>query len=271
TPEITPELTPEITPEVTPEVTPEITPEVTPEITPEVTPEITPEVTPEITPEVTPEITPEVTPEVTPEITPEVTPEITPEVTPEITPEVTPDATEEAPENANAEQEGVEPAINVFDPAISKIGFLNVGEVGVTGESLEWIVTVSNVGTVVGQNVVVTDTLIPALRVDNVVAPGGNIVISGQTVTVTYPTLNVGETAQFSIFTTVLDGVEVNNTACVNAANQGDEECMTSGSPISTLPETGETPFWRNMLWLIVTLSAGILVALRRRIAQKAS
>lgn len=136
-----------------------------------------------------------------------------------------------------------EPSIGVFDPAISKLGLLVPGQVGVTGEQLEWIVTVSNTGAVVGNNVVVSDTLNPGLRIDSVDAPNASVAINGQTVTVTYAALQLGESQQFSIFTTVLDGASVDNTACVTAANQGAEECVTA-LPIRQLPNTGETPLW---------------------------
>lgn len=161
------------------------------------------------------------------------------------------------------------PDIEIFDPAISKLGLLVPGQTGVTGEQLEWIVTVSNTGNVAGNNVVVTDTLIDALRVDSVEAPGANVSINGQTVSVTYTTLNVGQTVQFSIFTTVLDGVEVNNTACVFADNQQIEECAT-GAIIASLPQTGETPIWRNLLLLFLLAGMGLtIVIVPRRINQK--
>lgn len=160
--------------------------------------------------------------------------------------------------NNSAQTQSDSPNLDVFDPAISKIGFLLPSQVGVQGEELEWIVTVSNTGNVVGTNVTVTDTLINALQVDSVDAPSANVTINGQTVTVVYPILNIGETVLFSIFTTVLDGVTVENTACVNADNQGSEECATSSS-VSQLPNTGETPFWWMPLlgFMILSIFAG--------------
>jgi uncharacterized repeat protein (TIGR01451 family) len=134
------------------------------------------------------------------------------------------------------------PQIGIFDPAISKMGILHPGEVGVTGEQLEWIITVSNTGTAAGNNVAVTDTLVSALQIDYVDAPGATVNISGQTVTVTYATINPGETFQFSIWTTVLNGVTVENTACVADPTQPTgEECVTA-LPVSALPSTGEVP-----------------------------
>jgi hypothetical protein len=130
-------------------------------------------------------------------------------------------------------------AILVFDPSISKLGFLMPGQAGVTGEQVEWIVTVSNPSGAIGNNIVVSDTLVDALRIDSVNAPGAVVNISGQTVSVTYATLNPGESVQFSIITTVLEGTTVTNTACVSAANLGAQECVT-GSIVRTLPVTGE-------------------------------
>ncbi len=187
------------------------------------------------------------------------TPVITPTVTPEITPEVT-------PTSGVSFTPPSQPAFSVFDPAISKIGFLTPGQVGVTGEMLEWVVTVSNTSGVDGQNVVVTDTLIPALRVDNVTSATGIVNISGQTVTVTYPVLSAGQTVQFSIFTTVLEGASITNTACITASNQGPQECATA-SPISQLPSTGETPAWRDAAVAtvaLVTLSSIVWAFIKR-------
>lgn len=176
------------------------------------------------------------------------------------TPIATPTATATATEDSNTgSSAGTNPEIGVFDPAISKIGFLVPGQVGVTGEELEWIVTVSNTGNVIGNNVVVTDTLIDALQVDSVNAPNAIVGINGQTVTVTYPVLNIGEVQQFSIFTTVLEGVTVTNTACINADNQGAEECSTSTTPITQLPNTGETPFWT--IWILLLSGTIVLMS----------
>lgn len=152
--------------------------------------------------------------------------------------------------------DSAEPQIGVFDPAISKLGLLLPGQTGVQGERLEWVVTVSNVGTAAGNDVTITDTLNTSLRIDSVDAPNALVTISRQTVTVTYATLNVGQTVQFSIFTTALDGLLMNNTACVTASNQGAEECVTA-SAMAQLPNTGETPLWRS--WLLAFLGLGLV------------
>ena len=162
-----------------------------------------------------------------------------------------------------------QPAISIFDPGISKLGFLMPGQTGVAGEEIRWIVTVSNFSSVSGQNIVVSDTLIDGLEINRVDAPGGTVSINGQTITVSYPALNPGESVQFSIFTTALQGQFVLNTACVNASNQGAEECAT-GSTISQLPRTGETPFQHRLLLFALITGIGVaFLAVIRRTLQK--
>lgn len=165
------------------------------------------------------------------------------------------DGNNNAQDDENVDDDNVDedqnPNIDVFDPAISKLGFLLPGELGVLGEKLRWDVTVSNRGSVAGSNVIVSDTLRPELQIDNVTTSKGTVDITGQTVTVTIPTLASGEQVNIAIFTTSLDGAIVSNTACVNADNQSDAECM-SALPIQSLPNTGQTPWWRTILLLIV-------------------
>ncbi len=189
-------------------------------------------------------------------VPPVVTPEVTPEITPEVTSEVTPVGTPVAGATSLPTDGTASPNIDVFDPAISKLGILLPGQTGVTGEQLEWVVTVSNPSSVAGFNVVVTDTLIPNLRIDRVEVAGGFYNVNGQTVTVTYGQLNPGQTVMFSIFTTTLDGATVNNTACVTADNLATPECTTA-RPIQELPGTGETPVWRQG---IIVLGASMIV-----------
>lgn len=179
-------------------------------------------------------------------------------------PNPTPDATATADE---ASALSAAPNIGVFDPAISKLGILLPGQLGVTGERLEWIVTVSNNGTASGTNIIVTDTLRPELAIERVEAPDGIIAIAGQTVTVTYPILAPGQRRQFSIFTTTLDGADVDNSACVRADGRG--ELCTSGLLVRQLPRTGETPPWRaTALALPLALALGLALWLRAGIVR---
>lgn len=144
--------------------------------------------------------------------------------------------------------------INKFDPSISKIGLLQQGQLGAQGEQLEWIVTISNPSGVVGTNLVSVDVLRPELRIDRVEAPGGSVNISGQTVTVTYASLAPGQAVSYSIFTTVTsNGAIIENTACVTGDGAG-ERCA-SALAVQRLPNTGESPFWRQPLLVGLALA----------------
>ncbi|NJL95453.1 MAG: DUF11 domain-containing protein [Anaerolineae bacterium] len=173
------------------------------------------------------------------------------------------------------------PQIGVFDPAISKLGVLLPGEVGLLGERLEWQVFVTNRGTAPGFNVVVTDTLVDALRVERVALTQGTATsaISGQTVTVTIPTINPGETVRFSIFTEVIRGesAEALNTACLRADGLAAERCASASAPTTLpaqlptqLPATGESPWSPARLVMIFAVLGALLgaaVVLRRRLS----
>jgi uncharacterized repeat protein (TIGR01451 family) len=156
-----------------------------------------------------------------------------------------------APPNASVPN----PSISLFDPAISKIGFLTPGQLGVTGEALEWVITVTNNGTSAGTNVVISDTLRAELRVDRVQTSKGSSNVNGQTVTVAIPSLAPSESVQIHIFTTVLSGVSVDNTACVRADNLSGERCAT-GRAVRSLPTTSEPAWWR--IGLSITIFIGI-------------
>ena len=88
--------------------------------------------------------------------------------------------------------------LTLFDPAISKIGFLGENGVGLQGEQVEWFVTVINNGNATGTNIVVTDTMPSELSIDSVnVSPPASASVSGQTVTVTISSLAPGTNGQF--------------------------------------------------------------------------
>ncbi len=153
------------------------------------------------------------------------------------------------------------PSIVTFiDPSLSKIGFLEPGETGIIGETLEWIFTVRNNGTLTATNVVISDTLHPGLRIDSIDLAVGSSNISGQTVTVTIPSLAPGQSVVFNVFTTVLNGnAIVENVACMTA-DSVNERCVT-GFIVTELPQTGETPWWRDdvllLLGIITVVSIG--------------
>ncbi len=148
----------------------------------------------------------------------------------------------------------------VFDPAISKIGVLPPGGLGLKGEKPTWTITVTNRGDVAGQNITVIDTLRPELKIDGVETQKGTATVSGQTVTFYVGTLNPKETVTMQIRTTILDspadGV-IRNEACITGV---DRRCATAEvRSASVLPGTGYPPSALN-LRLLILAGIGILL-----------
>ncbi|MBL8156344.1 MAG: PKD domain-containing protein, partial [Anaerolineae bacterium] len=97
------------------------------------------------------------------------------------------------------------PNREVYDPALSKIGFLPAGSIGLPGEALHWVTTVTNVSGAPESNLVIVDQVRPELRIDSVmVANGSSYTVNGQRVEVTIPSLLPGQSQDFTIVTTVL-------------------------------------------------------------------
>ncbi|NDJ78336.1 MAG: ExeM/NucH family extracellular endonuclease, partial [Chloroflexi bacterium] len=162
-------------------------------------------------------------------------------------------------------------SISIFDPAISKIGELPAGGLGLPGEQLVWHVFVSNTGSGTGTNVVISDTLRSELRVDSADTPRGTVSINGQTVTFTIPNIAPGETLELLITTTVIsspaDG-QFTNVATLNGTGADGVTVTESATGVlqgtSRLPATGypqdddSTSLW----WLWAALGALMLVVL---------
>jgi uncharacterized repeat protein (TIGR01451 family) len=133
----------------------------------------------------------------------------------------------------------------VVDPAVSKLGFLQPGQLGLPGEQITWVVTISNPSGSTLSNVVVADTLIPELQINNVTTTAGTASVSGQTVTVNIPTLNSGQTVTVEILTTVLSNPNVGvfeNTVVVAADGGISLEASAVVLGVAELPDTGYPP-----------------------------
>jgi uncharacterized repeat protein (TIGR01451 family) len=133
----------------------------------------------------------------------------------------------------------------VVDPAMSKLGFLQPGQLGLPGEQITWVVTISNPSGAALSNVSITDTLIPELRINNVTTTSGTVNVSGQTVSVNIPTLNSGQTVTVEILTTVLRNPEsgvFENTVILTADGGILVEASAVVLGVVGLPETGYPP-----------------------------
>ena len=135
-----------------------------------------------------------------------------------------------------------------FDPTLSLTAVLPSGSLGLPGESINWVITVSNPGASAGTNVVVSDTLQPELRIDRAETAQGEAVISEQMVVFTIPVLNPGESVRMQIATTVLksppEGIMVNQALLAATGPDGaiTRKATTELSLPVSLPATGYVP-----------------------------
>ncbi len=142
------------------------------------------------------------------------------------------------------------PSLSLFDPALSKIGVLQPGGIGLPGEQITWTLVLTNDGTATATNIPVVDTLPDALRIDSATTSKGTVTISGQTVTFLIDSIAPGETVQMQIVTTVLtsplDGVFVNEAIIAVPDGAGGtvilDRAQATVSGVSVLPSTGYPP-----------------------------
>ncbi len=141
-------------------------------------------------------------------------------------------------------------ALSLFDPALSKVGVLQPGGIGLPGEQITWTILLTNTGTGTATNIPVVDTLPAALRIDSATTSRGTVSISGQTVTFTIDSIGPGETVQMQIVTTVIsspsDGQFVNEAIIPVPDGQGGtvilERAQATVAGVSLLPSTGYPP-----------------------------
>lgn len=144
---------------------------------------------------------------------------------------------------------GAQPGARVsFDPSITLAGVLPPGSLGLPGEPITWVITVTNTGTVSGTKVVITDSLPGELRIDRAEADLGNAAITGQQVEFAIPVLNPGQSVEMRIYTTVLrspaDGI-VLNQASLAASGPGGPVARKAVAEVfvpTSLPATGYPP-----------------------------
>lgn len=147
-------------------------------------------------------------------------------------------ADEEIPRVAVSNPASVAQSVDTADDFNPSLRLLGVQS---NPTEIEWVVIVDNLGTDPGRNVLLRSNLPAPLRVNNVRIGTGTTSIDGQSVQVTLPQLEAGETVQFSIFTNTPGSEVVRTTMCVTATNFNGTECAYA-LPIQALPATGETP-----------------------------
>jgi uncharacterized repeat protein (TIGR01451 family)/LPXTG-motif cell wall-anchored protein len=127
------------------------------------------------------------------------------------------------------------------------------------GENLTWTIEVRNTSAVTATGVVVRDTLPPAVSIQSTSADSGSVSVNGQDVVWNIGTLAPGQSMRLRIITQVNAAVDsdVTNTAFVSGDNFPGQQASATARRVSTLPNTGETPWWAAVLWGITALVLG--------------
>lgn len=137
---------------------------------------------------------------------------------------------------------------DAFRLSLTVDGVLAPGALGLPGEQITWLVTLSNVGSAPGTDVILTDRVHDQLRIDSVEVDRGEFAISGQVVVFNTPRLAPGEQVQMRVNTTVIGappGGSVRNRVQLQAVGPDGavEDAAASEVFVPTgLPETGYPP-----------------------------
>ncbi|MEL7433078.1 MAG: DUF11 domain-containing protein [Chloroflexota bacterium] len=126
-------------------------------------------------------------------------------------------------------------SVLVDDVTIAKSVFPPVAR---PGETVDWSITLSNMGSAPTGSLTITDTIPAGLTVISATSNTGTVTISGQQVTLTVASLPVGGQAVLTITTEIDD--DVTASLLFNSVGDVSAQLIVVGG----LPETGETPWW---------------------------
>ncbi|MCS6836523.1 MAG: GEVED domain-containing protein [Anaerolineae bacterium] len=155
-------------------------------------------------------------------------------------------------------QGGGTPGVFLVDPAIVKL--VNP-RLALPGEVITWTITVTNPNPVSVDNVTVVENMPAEFIIDSVSASRGTVTRSGQRLTISLGTMTAGEQVTIIVQTRLnpraITTSSVTNVAVLDAPYN--KEARATVEIVSRLPETGETPLWRDALLLGLALSLAAL------------
>lgn len=169
--------------------------------------------------------------------------------------------------------EAVPPRSNDFRPSLMVDGVLAPGALGLPGEQITWIVTLRNVGTAPGTDIILTDQVHEQLRIDRVEVSRGEFAISEQVVVARTPFLAPGEEVQMRVDTTVSEipsGGSVASRVRLSAQGPGGaiedaalaEVFVPTGLPATGYPPAESSPAQTGLSVITVALLGMVAVML---------
>ena len=168
-----------------------------------------------------------------------------------------------------SENESALAQVPTFQPEIEIVGILEPNNLGNIGSTLEWLITIRNTSPVTGTNLIINSSIDDILDIATVRTNRGTATVNGQIITVTLASLAPGETIDISVNTTIITS-NAQAVTTVQLVAEPDVEVENTGVitllTIRTLPETGETPTWRNILLILSALG---IVVISRRLRQR--
>ncbi|MEW6580931.1 MAG: hypothetical protein AB1435_17295 [Chloroflexota bacterium] len=135
-----------------------------------------------------------------------------------------------------------------FQGTLTVAAELADGALGLPGEAVTWVITLTNTGASAGTDLLVTNTLRDELRIDNADTDYGEVAISDRAVIFTVPELRPGQTVAMRVHTTVMrgpaNGVLVNQVILAGAGPAGPFTQSAVGEVFvpTGLPATGYPP-----------------------------
>lgn len=141
------------------------------------------------------------------------------------------------------------------------------------GQDVSWTLTVTNTTSIPTPDVSVTDVVPTGLTITGNQASLGTVSISGHTVNWTVGTLQPGQTATLTLTTIVNDDVplpfRIINQAQLNPPYSGISRVQILS--ITSLPNTGEIPWWADIVRGVIVVLIGLVCGLGLYQARKFS
>ncbi len=168
------------------------------------------------------------------------------------------DSNDDDSDDANNDNNNADGAVSASAGAATPVTVQQLGLQNPNG-NLDWVLAITNNNPTPVTNFVLTQTLPNGVSIINGVSDTGQVQVNGPLATLTIPVLQPGQRLTFTVTTTVMGG-QMTATACYTTDGAA-EQCV-EGVAVTSLPRTGETPWWRNVLIAVFTGLSG-LVALR--------